>query len=234
MKSSALLAMCVPCTVVAAFEIPFKLPFGLSLGSLKPQQSPELFALHKDLIEIPSVTGSEHDVGVFLERYLSERNYTVERILVAEGSERANMYAYIGEDRNPRYHPSFPQTLCIPGFHFIGTALVDVLLAIFCCLVGEIDGRTIVSSHIDVVPPHIPYSISGNTIYGRGSNDAKGSVATQIQAVEELRKAGKISDGDVAMLFVVGEEVTHSSLPPISLKRYRSLRLRLVFSSVPC
>ena len=72
---------------------------------------------------------------------------------------------------------------------------------------GEIDGRTIVTSHIDVVPPHIPYSISGNTIYGRGSNDAKGSVATQIQAVEELRKAGKVSDGDVAMLFVVGEEV---------------------------
>jgi hypothetical protein len=71
----------------------------------------------------------------------------------------------------------------------------------------EADGRTIVSSHIDVVPPHIPYSISGNTIYGRGSNDAKGSVATQIQAVEELRKAGKVSDGDVAMLFVVGEEV---------------------------
>lgn len=58
-----------------------------------------------------------------------------------------------------------------------------------------------------MVPPHIPYSISGNTIYGRGSNDAKGSVATQIQAVEELRKAGKVSDGDVAMLFVVGEEV---------------------------
>ena len=63
------------------------------------------------------------------------------------------------------------------------------------------------TSHIDVVPPHIPYSVSGNTIYGRGSNDAKGSVATQIQAVEELRKSGKISDGDVAMLFVVGEEV---------------------------
>jgi len=74
-------------------------------------------------------------------------------------------------------------------------------------LLRDIDFRTIVTSHIDVVPPHIPYSVSGNTIYGRGSNDAKGSVATQIQAVEELRKSGKISDGDVAMLFVVGEEV---------------------------
>ena len=65
------------------------------------------------------------------------------------------------------------------------------------------------TSHIDVVPPHIPYSISGNTIYGRGSNDAKGSVATQIQAVEELRRSGKIGDGDVGLLYVVGEEVPH-------------------------
>jgi len=67
--------------------------------------------------------------------------------------------------------------------------------------------RTIVTSHIDVVPPHIPYSVSGSKIFGRGSNDAKGSVATQIQAVEELRKAGKLSDGDIGLLFVVGEEV---------------------------
>src|SRR5579859_4874280 len=72
--------------------------------------------------------------------------------------------------------------------------------------------RTIVTSHIDVVPPHIPYSISGNTIYGRGSNDAKGPVATQIQAVEELRKSGKVKDGDVALLFVVGEEVNGAGM----------------------
>lgn len=73
----------------------------------------------------------------------------------------------------------------------------------------NVDFRTIVTSHIDVVPPHIPYSISGNTIYGRGSNDAKGSVATQIQAVEELRQSGKITDGDIGLLYVVGEEVVH-------------------------
>lgn len=37
--------------------------------------------------------------------------------------------------------------------------------------------------------------------------DAKGSVAAQIIAVEELLAAGKIEEGDVALLFVVGEEV---------------------------
>jgi len=72
---------------------------------------------------------------------------------------------------------------------------------------SETYARTIVTSHIDVVPPLIPYSISSNAICGRGSNDAKGSVATQIQAIEELRKGSKIGDGDVALLFVVGEEV---------------------------
>jgi acetylornithine deacetylase/succinyl-diaminopimelate desuccinylase-like protein len=100
-------------------------------------------------------------------------------ILVEEGSSRENIYAYIGKDRNPRYYEAL----------------------------NHIDSRTIVTSHIDVVPPHIPYSISGNTIRGRGSNDAKGSVATQIQAVEELRKTGKLGDGDIGLLYLVGEEV---------------------------
>jgi len=66
--------------------------------------------------------------------------------------------------------------------------------------------RTLVTSHIDVVPPYWPYKREGDEIWGRGSVDAKGSVATQITAFEELYAAGKISEGDVALLFVVGEE----------------------------
>lgn len=66
--------------------------------------------------------------------------------------------------------------------------------------------RTLVSSHIDTVPPFWKYERIGDEIWGRGSVDAKGSVATQIIAVEELLAAGKIAEGDVALLFVVGEE----------------------------
>ncbi|KAF8863349.1 putative peptidase M20 domain-containing protein [Acephala macrosclerotiorum] len=66
--------------------------------------------------------------------------------------------------------------------------------------------RMLVSSHIDTVPPFWKYERVGNEIWGRGSVDAKGSVATQIIAVEELLAAGKIAEGDVALLFVVGEE----------------------------
>jgi acetylornithine deacetylase len=66
--------------------------------------------------------------------------------------------------------------------------------------------RILVTSHIDTVPPFIPYELRGDQVWGRGSADAKGSVAAQIFAVERLRDAGKIVEGDVALLFVVGEE----------------------------
>jgi acetylornithine deacetylase len=72
---------------------------------------------------------------------------------------------------------------------------------------GERRNTTVLlTSHIDTVPPYIPYYVSGDRIYGRGSNDAKGSVATQILATKSLYEAGEISEGDVSLLFVVGEE----------------------------
>ncbi|PWW72022.1 Zn-dependent exopeptidase [Tuber magnatum] len=67
--------------------------------------------------------------------------------------------------------------------------------------------KTLVTSHIDVVPPYINYTYHSNgTITGRGTNDAKGCVAAQIKAVEGLLAEGLIGEGDVAMLFVVAEE----------------------------
>jgi len=67
--------------------------------------------------------------------------------------------------------------------------------------------RTLVTSHIDVVPPYINYTYHSNgTITGRGTNDAKACVTAQIKAVEALLAEGLIGEGDVAMLFVVAEE----------------------------
>ncbi|KAK3389288.1 hypothetical protein B0H63DRAFT_556482 [Podospora didyma] len=67
--------------------------------------------------------------------------------------------------------------------------------------------RVLVTSHIDTVPPYWPYERRGDEIWGRGTVDAKGSVAAQIIAVESLVKENRVSEGDVALLFVVGEEV---------------------------
>ncbi|CZR53707.1 related to diaminopropionate ammonia-lyase [Phialocephala subalpina] len=66
--------------------------------------------------------------------------------------------------------------------------------------------RTLVTSHIDTVPPFWPYERHGDEIWGRGTVDAKGSVASQIIAVESLLQSSEISEGDVGLLFVVGEE----------------------------
>jgi acetylornithine deacetylase len=66
--------------------------------------------------------------------------------------------------------------------------------------------RVCLTSHMDTVPPHIPWSVKGDIIYGRGSCDDKGPMAAQIMATEELRAEGILVDGDVSLLFVVGEE----------------------------
>ncbi|MBA2684787.1 MAG: M20/M25/M40 family metallo-hydrolase [Gemmatimonadaceae bacterium] len=61
------------------------------------------------------------------------------------------------------------------------------------------------STHLDTVPPYIPPRIDGDTLWGRGSCDAKGIAAAMILAAEQLRERNV----PIALLFVVGEEVTH-------------------------
>jgi acetylornithine deacetylase len=61
----------------------------------------------------------------------------------------------------------------------------------------------VLSTHFDCVPPFFPSRQEGTRLYGRGSCDAKGTLAAQITAVERLRASG---NRDVGLLFVVGEE----------------------------
>lgn len=63
--------------------------------------------------------------------------------------------------------------------------------------------RVFLSTHIDTVPPFIPPSEDEEKIYGRGACDAKGIVASQIFAAENLRKQGI---NDIGLLFTVDEE----------------------------
>jgi acetylornithine deacetylase/succinyl-diaminopimelate desuccinylase-like protein len=58
------------------------------------------------------------------------------------------------------------------------------------------------STHMDTVPPFIASSEDEGRVYGRGSCDAKGIIAIQIAAAEQLRREGI----PVGLLFVVGEE----------------------------
>ncbi|KAI0818436.1 hypothetical protein GGR55DRAFT_685739 [Xylaria sp. FL0064] len=154
-----------------------------------PSYRSELVSLHKSLVEIASVTYSENAVGNFLVDYLTERDFVAELEFLppaannttepGDGKPRFNVLAWPG----PKRHPS---------------------------------PKVLVSSHIDTVPPHIPYSrsddddeLNGDTVIaGRGSVDAKASVAAQIIAIFELLDTKRIDPGDVMLLFVVGEERT--------------------------
>jgi acetylornithine deacetylase len=55
---------------------------------------------------------------------------------------------------------------------------------------------------MDTVPPFIPSSEDETHMYGRGSCDAKGIIAAQIAAAEQLKQQGIY----VGLLFLVGEE----------------------------
>lgn len=112
--------------------------------------------LTRRLVDIESTTFHEGEVGRFLERYLLDAGYAVERQevdqpdpAVTPGSgqgERFNLYA------------------SRPG----KTATV------------------VLSTHMDTVPPFFASSEDDTYIYGRGSCDAKGILAAQIAAAARL------------------------------------------------
>ncbi|KAL4910882.1 hypothetical protein BDW74DRAFT_172342 [Aspergillus multicolor] len=123
--------------------------------------------LLEQLMEIPSVSEQEQQIGIFLADHLRSLGYTAELVPITPESDRCNVYAYLGNDRK---------------------------------------ARTLLTSHMDTVPPHIPLSIKGDVIFGRGACDDKGPLAAQIIALEELRAENRVKEGDLALLFVVGEE----------------------------
>jgi len=68
-----------------------------------------------------------------------------------------------------------------------------------------IEGQTpdvVFSTHMDTVPPYIPFNEDADFMDGRGVSDAKGIIAAQVAAAEALRKEGV----RVGLLFVSGEE----------------------------
>jgi acetylornithine deacetylase len=70
---------------------------------------------------------------------------------------------------------------------------------------GPADGgapELVFSTHMDTVPPYVPFREDDEFLYGRGVCDAKGIIAAQVAAAEALRAAGY----RVGLLFVSGEE----------------------------
>ena len=59
------------------------------------------------------------------------------------------------------------------------------------------------STHYDCVPVFFSSRVEGDRLWGRGSCDAKGILAAQVAAAEQLRRDG---ESRIGLVFVVGEE----------------------------
>jgi acetylornithine deacetylase len=64
--------------------------------------------------------------------------------------------------------------------------------------------EVVFSTHLDTVPPHLMSSEDAENIYGRGACDAKGIIAAQIFAAQQLRGNGL---DQIGLLFTVDEEM---------------------------
>ena len=77
----------------------------------------------------------------------------------------------------------------------------------------------VMSTHLDTVPPFFPADEDADYLYGRGSCDAKGIVASQIAAAERLKGEGI---KDFGLLFLVGEETTSDGAREANLHSHGS------------
>ena len=59
-------------------------------------------SLLQQLMQIPSISNEEHEIGLFLEQYLQKLGYTVERIPISPDNHRCNVYAYLGASGKTR------------------------------------------------------------------------------------------------------------------------------------
>lgn len=143
----------------------------------------ELLSFHRDLCEIESISSAEGEVGDFIVEYLEKNDFTVKKQEVDPDEDAEG-------DSKPRFNVfAYPKG---------GKETeVDVLL----------------TTHMDTVPPHIPYKVEANEttnkredifISGRGTVDAKAGVAAQTIAAIKYREDNP--DAKVGLLFVVSEE----------------------------
>lgn len=66
-----------------------------SSDPLTTEETEALFQLHEDLVNIPSISDDEIECAEWLEEYLEEKGYHVERVPVTAGAEgRFNAFAY--------------------------------------------------------------------------------------------------------------------------------------------
>jgi acetylornithine deacetylase len=130
--------------------------------------------LLRDLVAIPSLSGQEHDLAIFIEE--TARRWGLDVVHDAHGVR-----------------------LEVRGWG-VGPTLAF-------------------ASHLDVVPPGAGWTrdpfvptLEENRLYGRGSGDAKASVAAMLFAAKDLLDSGGMDAGRLLLLFGFNEETENTTM----------------------
>jgi acetylornithine deacetylase len=130
--------------------------------------------LLRELIAIPSVSGEEAEIAVFVEE--TARRWGLDVVRSAEGVQ-----------------------IEVQGWG-VGPTIA-------------------LASHLDVVPPGSGWTrdpfiplIEGTRLYGRGSGDAKASVAAMLYAAKDLVDSGGMDHGRLVVLLGFGEETKNTTM----------------------
>ena len=162
---------------------------------------PDALAIDRDrliadlraLVRIPSITGSEEAVTVWVADALRDLRLAVEVLRPDPAAVRAD--------------PDWP-----------GEEMARTSLPVVIGRAGRAGGRRVIlSGHLDVVPPGDPATwtvdpwageIREDRLYGRGACDMKGGVASILGATRALAAAGDLArlDGELIVAMVPSEE----------------------------
>jgi acetylornithine deacetylase len=130
--------------------------------------------LLRELIAIPSVSGEEAEIAIFVEE--TARRWGLDVVRNAQGV-RIEVHGW-----------GVGQTIAL-------------------------------ASHLDVVPPGSGWTrdpfvplIEGTRLYGRGSGDAKASVAAMLYAAKDLVDSGGMDHGRLVVLLGFGEETKNTTM----------------------
>ncbi|KAI5306781.1 hypothetical protein KEM56_007154 [Ascosphaera pollenicola] len=168
--------------------------------------SSPLLSLHRALCQIESLTDNEHEVGLWLADYLRDHGFTVNiQPVEDEGKEPIDPDEKFDEPPKRFNLYAYPPNMPNP--------------------------EIILSSHIDTVPPFLPYSVdipeipdfnrSDIVIRGRGTVDAKACVAAQIIAASN--KLAENPNIPLGFVFVVGEETGGKGMKAFSRSKFNTV-----------
>ena len=158
-----------------------------------PIDRERLIADLRDLVRIPSITGSEQAVATWAATALRDAGLAVEEIAADPDTVRAD--------------PAWP-----------GQEMPRTSLPVVIGRAGHTGGRRLIlSGHLDVVPAGDPATwtvepfageIRNGKLFGRGSCDMKGGIAAILAAVRALDAAGDLDrlGGELLVALVPSEE----------------------------